>query len=429
MKSFLALAVGALLLFPMLLAGCGGGGDTSQGLASTMDFSRATKRAHIYSTDSAGIDQINVFAEKTDVYLNSKTATNNSEGLIDGAYYCKVTVPGGDLLGKSDGAVITITDGTIPTLYHLWDIVFQVNPDGTFMMNGDVKVHGFADSRNNEYKIWISRDPDFSPSESKTDNFHVNAAEAQNPPELTVQKFYDANANGIDDDNQPITGWKVNISDDLGYDRFTPVIITLAPNTYTVLEYRPIETNWMATTPESTTVELNFNDQKTVSFGNLCLGAGGGHSLGFWANRNGQALIDADDLAALTALNLRNANGSAFDPTTKAQVSTWLLLGKAPNMAFMLSVQLAAMELSVSTGAVNPNALIYAPNTGSANALGFATVGAIIAEADAELAQHPTALAGDAWRTLQEALKNALDQANNNKTFVQPTPGVFTFPI
>ena len=50
-----------------------------------------------------------------------------------------------------------------------------------------------------------------------------------------------------------------------------------------------------------------------LNFGNVCIGAGGGHTLGFWSNKNGQALFGTDDLAAMVGgLNLRNANGSAL---------------------------------------------------------------------------------------------------------------------
>jgi hypothetical protein len=96
-------------------------------------------------------------------------------------------------------------------------------------------------------------------------------------------------------------------------------------------------------------------------------------------------------------------------------------------MAYMLSAQLAAMELNVEAGFVNGSALVYAPGTNSANGLGFATINNLMAEANSELTTHGTALAGDSWRAYQEALKNALDKANNNQTFAQPTPCAFTF--
>ena len=194
---------------------------------------------------------------------------------------------------------------------------------------------------------------------------------------------------------------------------------------YTVMEYMPVQTNWMATTPTSASVTLP--PPATVEFGNLCLGAGGGLTLGFWSNQNGRALFGADDLALMVSLNLRNANGSNFDPGNYAAFRTWLLAATATNMANMLSAQLAAMELNVLNGKVNGGALIYAPGTMSANALGYATVSAVMAEANTELGLHGTAYAADAWRGYQEALKNALDKANNNWTFVQPTPCPFSF--
>jgi hypothetical protein len=57
-------------------------------------------------------------------------------------------------------------------------------------------------------------------------------------------------------------------------------------------------------------------------------------------------------------------------------------------MAYMLSAQLAAMELNVFNGFVNGNALIYAPGTTSANALGYASVNAVMAEANTDLATN-----------------------------------------
>jgi hypothetical protein len=104
-----------------------------------------------------------------------------------------------------------------------------------------------------------------------------------------------------------------------------------------------------------------------------------------------------------------------------------LLGATATNMAYMLSAQLAMMLLNVEPGFVSGNPLVYAPGTNSANSLGFATVNDLMSEADTELTLHGTAFAGDSWRTYQEPLKNALDKANKNQTFVQSTPCPFTF--
>ena len=98
-------------------------------------------------------------------------------------------------------------------------------------------------------------------------------------------------------------------------------------------------------------------------------------------------------------------------------------------MAYMLSAQLAAMELNVLNGFVNGSALIYAPGTTSANAAGFASVNDVMAEANTELGLHGLTLSGNAFRSYQEALKNALDKANNNLTFVRPGPGSCPTPV
>jgi hypothetical protein len=254
--------------------------------------------------------------------------------------------------------------------------------------------------------------------------------EGPTPPpaaKLNVIKFYDANANGINDDGQLVTGWKVRIQDSIDYIRFTPVSIILDHDDYLVTESTPVELNWFHTTPNPVNLTLIPNEEETVEFGNLCVGAGGGLTLGFWSNNNGQSLVGADDLALLVSLNLRKAHGSHFDPATYIAFRTSLLNANATNMSYMLSAQLAAMELNVLNGKVNGNALIYAPGTTSANALGFATVNAVMAEANTELGLYGLTLADSSFRAYQEALKNTLDKANNNLNFVQSSPCPFSF--
>jgi hypothetical protein len=96
-------------------------------------------------------------------------------------------------------------------------------------------------------------------------------------------------------------------------------------------------------------------------------------------------------------------------------------------MANMLSAQLAAMELNVLNGKVVGNALVYAPGANSANPLGFATVNALMEEANTALGLNGLTLSGSLDRSYQETLKNALDKVNNNLTFVLPAPGPYTF--
>lgn len=144
---------------------------------------------------------------------------------------------------------------------------------------------------------------------------------------------------------------------------------------------------------------------------------------GFWANRNGQRLIDAEDLAALRALNLVDARGRPFDPRQRSDLVAWLRGGSARNMAYMLSVQLAAMQLNVREGFVDADAIVYAPHCGdpSVHPSGdFITVAALIQKASAELGLQPSTPSGHPSRELQECLKDALDAANNDANFVEP---------
>jgi hypothetical protein len=87
-------------------------------------------------------------------------------------------------------------------------------------------------------------------------------------------------------------------------------------------------------------------------------------------------------------------------------------------MAYMLSVQLAAMRLNIEAGFVNPNNF-YAPYGG--------TIHDLVADADAALAADGLTLSGDPNRALQEELKNYLDQLNNNATVVKYTPCHYSF--
>jgi len=369
---------------------------------------------------------VNIFNSKSDVYIDGGPAHQGAAGLPDGFYYIQVTEPGGALLGTSVGSAtptpIHVTNGEFDVCYQLEAVVIKTS-DST---------PGYDDTTNGggEYKVWVSPNADFTGG--KTDNFKVKP-DVPTSGTLNVNKFYDANANGQNDDGQLITGWKIRIIDDVELFRFTPVSVIVAPDDYVVSEFDPAETNWLHTTDNPVNVTVGAGETKTVEFGNVCLGPGGGHTLGFWSNKNGQATLNdgasmCPELTLLNGLSLRNGAGAdtnfACDYTT---FRNWLLGATATNMAYMLSAQLAAMELNVEAGFVSGSALVYAPGTNSANALGFATVNALMAEANTELTLHGTALAGDSWRGYQEALKNALDKANNNQTFVQPTPCQFTF--
>ena len=389
----------------------------------------------IFTTDSTCTGtNINIFSSKDAVYLDGGPAHPAAAGLPDGEYYCQVTEPNGTLLGTSLGTAdetpIVVTGNEFAACYQLSAILRKAS-DST---------PGYDTTSNpgGEYKVWVSTGPEFANSASKTDNFKVREEDSE-PPQaaLAINKFYDANANGVNDPGeQLITGWKVRIQDNIDYIRFTPVVIILDPDSYTITEFAPLETNWVRTTPSPVMITLNNGDEETVEFGNVCLGGGGGHTLGFWSNKNGQATINdgntsEPELALLRACNLRNANGTAFDPTNYTQFRTWLLSANATNMAYMLSAQLSAMKLNVESGHVLGGSLIYAPallpfNPTGINSLGFISINNLVAAADAELFLHGNTTTGP-FRAYQEALKNALDAANNNQNFVQGSPCPFTF--
>lgn len=393
----------------------------------------------IFTTDAAcsGTD-LNIYASRQAVYLDGGPHHTGAAGLPDGNYYVKVTDPSGaDLLGYTTTASVVVSGGEFLTCYQLWAILVK-DSDGT-------QGYDLTPNNGGEYKVWVSKNPAFPGAETKTDNFKVNeeggGGGTVSTGTLVVQKFYDANANSVMDGTETfIIGWKVAIADDatapatcINQDDFTEVVSVVQPGVCVVKEYMPTQTNWIRTLPAGTdTIVVNVpeNGTGTALFGNVCLGADHGHTLGFWSNKNGLALISADltgNLAALSALNLVGAAGNPFNPATYAEFRTWLLGATATNMAYMLSAQLAAMQLNVMLFGQSASAIIYAPGTVSGGSSGFATLSAVMTEANNALGADGYTPAGDANRAIQEALKNALDRANNNLNFVQSAPCAFTF--
>lgn len=403
----------------------------------------------IFTTDGAcNGTNLNIFASKADVFVNGGPAHPGAASLPDGRYFLRVTEPNGAQLGNPprDGsnnpiATVTVAGGGFVQCYNLWASVVK---------QSDSSI-GYDDTTNSggEYKVWVSTTADFINSSTKTDNFKVRNAPVVNPGHLHVLKFYDANANGRYDSGETlITGWQVAIADQeinwfdhswTDYIRSTPVDLVGDPGTYHAGEAMPNESNWRfiaATAADGSMVITNHvdtsiadGDDKTIRFGNLCLGAGGGLTLGYWSNKNGQSSFNniPNALAVLTALNLRNAAGTNFDPANYKQVHDWLLSGNAVNMAYMLSVQMTAMTLNVASGGVNGSRLLYAPGTNSANQFGYASVNAILGEANASLGANGSTPDGSPVRAYQEALKNALNAGNNNLNFVQTSPCGFSF--
>jgi len=255
---------------------------------------------------------------------------------------------------------------------------------------------------------------------------------------ISGAKFYDANVNGKwdngDNGEPPIAGWKVHLTgtnirgETIDVYEFTDadgkfVFEGLLPGTYTVEEVFPSGT-WVSTTDTSFSHELREGeDYGGPDFGNVCLMQGtGGKTLGFWSNKNGQALITPEDVEALNALNLyKPNNGWTFPPfRDKTQIKSYLLSATAVNMSWMLSAQLIATELNVRHGFLSGSTIVHVePSTYVPS--GFISIDDIMAKANTAL------LSGT--RAEQEYWKNLLDGLNNNRLwFVCPRPCSIEYP-
>lgn len=372
----------------------------------------------------------NFFESKDAVYLNGGPTHRGAAGLPDGSYYVQITAPDGTVLGTSletgNETPAVSFGGEMLTCYQMWSLLRKAS-DGTM---------GYDDTPNpgGEYKVWVSLSRDFNPSLSKTDNFKVkeNPTGAPLPiAKLNSKKFYDANVNGINDENSTLIGWKVCVTDQIDIIRYTTSELLVEPGDFSVFFFSPNEANWKSTTTTINNVSLTDGDDKTVESGAVVLGAGGGHTIGFWSNKNGQATITPNDFTGVGtyyALNTKPFYTNSWFKSTpvgfgnsKANIKSYVLNANAVDMRYMLSAQTTAMMLNVNHGFVNPKAFVYVPGVPSANEFGFATIEALLFDA-AQALSNPTRT-----RAELEIIKTAIDKGNNNLNFVQPMPTGFTF--
>jgi hypothetical protein len=257
------------------------------------------------------------------------------------------------------------------------------------------------------------------------------------PGKIIVKKWYDRNGDGIWQSSEPsLSNWPMTLTPP-GTTQLTVSGVTtfanLTPGWYSVLEGTPSQANWHQSAPKVNGVVVNpvsvyvhSYQTKTIKFGNYCTKGSGGRTPGYWGNKNGEATMNdgatgaAFELGLLSGLNLVDANGNAFDPTTYGQFNAWLQASDAVNMAYKLSSHLAAMRLNVEAGFVNGGSF-YAPYGGTINSL--------IAAANAALGADGYTPSGDEPnRSTQEALKNFLDSLNNGAQIIPYTPCARTFP-
>lgn len=418
-------------------------------------------------TSLAGGQTVNAnnYASKDLVYLNGgpNNSQCNSGSLDAGEYYFQVTNPSGSVLLSSDDIserAFTVAGGVISAYAGSHATAVNTGPCGGI----SIQLMPYDDTPNNGgvYKVWITRTNDYFPDKgtfgfisghTKTDNFRTQDRDDPPPPpdptgNLEAFKFYDANANGLYDvgtdlnlENWPMTinplGGSPEPATQLTNSGGTALWTGLAPDVYTVTEGEPTQSNWYNSVPGPNPTLLDPTDltliqQSTpvtagevsrVEFGNFCLAPSGGRTLGFWSNKNGQAMMNdggtmAPELQMLRDLHLRTAAGGDFDPTTYSAFRTWILDANATNMAYMLSAQLAAMALNVEAGFVNPGSF-YIPWGG--------TIGELITDANDLLGADGYTPSDDPNRSLQEELKNYLDQLNNGAPVVPAVPCAATF--
>jgi hypothetical protein len=298
------------------------------------------------------------------------------------------------------------------------------------------------------------------------------------------KKFHDANANGVDDNEPGIPGWKIVVTDTSGAQPPVTVFtddsghycVNVPVGTYAVAEVSP-GGSWVNTAPTSTQVSVTPEQcRSVVDFGNVCAKApANGFTLGYWSNPNGKSVLSANDSGwrdLLNGCNLRNANGTMYTvpggsfSTAYGNFRTWVFNAKAVNMANMLSAQLAAttlnvqyMGLSDETGLVVPACLTTSSGANVVTTLGlpiitgplglpdcsgnacasgngYISIGSLRALAKASLATNGKTAAGHTARAYQECLKDLLDQVNNNGGLgncpllwvISPAPCPFTSP-
>jgi len=440
-------------------------GTSIGGAAATLNASATPPAGNCYdvSVPTGGpsslgsLDFFNVHNVSTS-FSGTKWLDANGNGLVDGVdvglpnWVIHVTTGGVGGTDVAGSPVTTASNGT-------WSLALAEHTPtaGTTAYTVCEEVQtGWAETAPTPACYAVNAPNDATTSNANLD-FH-------NQPRGSISglKYYDSNQNGRYDSGEALIGlWKITITKpDNTVVSTTTANVTgafsfgnLPPGTYTVREVQATN-GWSETgntTDQSTTSGgateslASFTYTVTLSstspssdanadFGNVCSVRPGGLTLGFWSNKNGQNLENAADFTSLNNLNLRNANGTDKDFTgtlaqNKAALNTWLLSATATNMAYMLSAQLAALQLNVNHGVTNPAIVVDGTNTVAqeityANSLlANPIVGGTFNGQNGSVTVASTAL-----RAEQGRVKTIIDSINNNGGFVQPDPGTCPAP-
>ena len=252
-------------------------------------------------------------------------------------------------------------------------------------------------------------------------NLHFRVGDGS-PGSISGVVFEDLNQNGVRDPGEPgVQGAAIQLvsNDPANPGQIMASTLTDANGAYL---FSPVgyadcsvvltitSSQWQATTPTDVRLSACGCGNQVVDFGKYTIQQQSvGRTIGFWRNNNGvEIIVNGGFWDELAALNLVDASGNAFNPTGNVQQwRTWLQQANATNMAYMLSAQLAAMQLNVLSGGVSVNSWVQTSQ-------GPMQIGALMAAANQALADDPYTPSGDPNRAGQTVLKNALDAANNN---------------
>jgi hypothetical protein len=188
------------------------------------------------------------------------------------------------------------------------------------------------------------------------------------------RKFYDADRDGIwDEGEKPLAGIKFVLTgtdiygdpvDDTKYTDADGRVrwCNLIPGDYKLEEILPA--GYYASTPTYVEFALKPADDKVFKFGNFCITTADFGTKGWWQNKNGNPLIDADDIAYLNGLDPYKAPTEYWDTPfqSREEIGEFLVAAvSASPHRFQLAQQLAAFILNVREYAGGTDAMIAMP--------------------------------------------------------------------
>jgi hypothetical protein len=268
---------------------------------------------------------------------------------------------------------------------------------------------------------------------------------------LSGEKYYDVNHNGQLDPGEPgIANWPIDWSDGTSGTIYTDAngqfSAQFAPDTYTLTEQQATNSAWTQT---GNTVDQTSNsggDTSALSsfaytvgvvaggstsglnFGNVCTVQNvGGLTLGWWTNKNGQAVLGGNDPAWRSVVDgyyLVDGSGARFTVSMTASFATaysalkkWLSNATATNASYMLSAQYITTALDIEfAGMID----FYVQDPVHGDWVDLLT---LIQRASAFVQANPNTKKSGTTRNNAIAYETLFDNLNNNQaTVTPPTP-------